>query len=503
MKEGASPDSLATSRGGLGATSPLTLFAPEPPVLPPALLKFLRSPEPRTLLITGPPGAGKTTLALSLMSSLDASAFYISTRVGRGNLLHHFPWLVGVLPPERLIDLEDVRPKSDRQEELIHAMDRLTDSIDPLSAGRRLREFLNLSDTLGRTLSATPASVGRRYLFIDSWDGLVEPYVHLLGLDELGRNSLEHGLLALFQAAGFTLVLSTEQEESSALAYLADGVVAVGSTEVGGTIARFFQVRKLRGVPVDFAGHPFTLHGARFTYLPPLLPIPPNASSIMSPPPPEVPPPSGHLPLGIPILDPVSGSLAPGETLLAELDGRGPSTPLAYLLGPLWAEALRTGWSLVLLSDLAHPPSLIEEGLTASFPKMSLKGRVTLLPHGTHRSGEELWNELVGSIRPKTALDVSIRTLGVLLRERGEPLVSRLAELELEAREKGAILVLVAGSNDPEVPTLSAMVGKHLVVREHFGGYLTYGISPRFPTLAMVAIEPREAGLRVRFLPAV
>ncbi len=469
------------------------------PSPPPDLLAFLRSPEHRTLLITGEPGVGKTTLSLSLLSALARPSFYVSTRVGRGNLLHHFPWLVGSLAPDRIADLEDVRPPSDRQEDLLHMMDHMTDSVDPLSAGRRLRDFLNFPEPIARALAEAPARAGHRYLFIDSWEGLVEPYLHLLGLDDLGRSSLEHGLLSLLHAAGFSLVLDAESVAPPSLQYLADGVVELHAEPSSAGLLRHLEIRKLRGHSIPRARLVFTLDQGRFTYLPPL-PPPRSLPGATIYPAISPPTPHGNLSLGIPALDREIGPISPGETLLAESEGGGSSTPLAAVLFPLWLRALRDGWKVSLLMDLAHSPATITQGFRAALPDPEMAERLSILPNPSRTRPQEVWEDLLATLKERTAVDVSVRTLSVLMSETGEALLARLGQLLVQARESKAVLVLITSSPNPLLPVLSTLVPIHLVLRNYHGSVLLQGSHPCTPALGIMVRPEPVAGHRYRYV---
>jgi KaiC/GvpD/RAD55 family RecA-like ATPase len=473
---------------------------PPRPSPPTELVEFLKKGEPLSLLITGSPGTGKTTLALSLLATLDQPSFYLATRVGRGNLLHHFPWLAAALPRERLIDLEDVRPTADRQEDLMGQLDQLVAPLDPLSAGRKLRDFLHLPEALSRSLSEPPARAGRRVLMIDSWEGLVEPYVHLLGLDESGRSTLDHGLLALFQSADCALVLTCESPSTPSLEYLVDGVVQLHSEMNGGFVARYLALRKLRGFALSTTSYAFTLHDGRFTTCPPIHPRRAVSQSILAR---AIldPHPSQNPSFGIPFLDETLGPVHPGDTILAALDATGSSAPLGFIMYPFWASVARAGWQAAFMMDLAHDPRVGRGLITGGEPIPDLNERFRFLPSNPKLGPDGVWAELLGAVQPRTAIDVSVHSLASYLQEPGEGVVARVSQLQRRAREQGALLVLVARTSDPFLSPISTMVRFHLGISAYHGTYLVSGRAPQTASMVVAEVADGPTARTTQFLP--
>src|SRR6266699_5535900 len=75
-------------------------------MLPPEILQFFHNPGGHSLLIKGPAGTGKTTLALQLLETIYGFErnFYLSSRVSDRTLLTQFPWLVQKERTERLLN---------------------------------------------------------------------------------------------------------------------------------------------------------------------------------------------------------------------------------------------------------------------------------------------------------------------------------------------------------------------------------------------------------------
>src|SRR5580698_622289 len=61
--------------------------------LPPELIQFSLRDPPRSLLIRGEPGAGKSTLALTMLSAFRGKRVLVTSRLTKSEVEQDYPWL--------------------------------------------------------------------------------------------------------------------------------------------------------------------------------------------------------------------------------------------------------------------------------------------------------------------------------------------------------------------------------------------------------------------------
>jgi hypothetical protein len=261
--------------------------------LPMELEAFLALPGPRSLIVRGPPGSGKTTLALALLESFGGRRVLITGRVSQPEILRQFPWLgrhgecathiveagdlnIGPVPPDTVEALRS-HPSSStelppRSPNLVPAS--LRDARDRRGTDWRARRDLQGLPPELRTVLGQPVSADPSIIVIDSWDAVVEEYVGWEGprnRELPDRAEMERTLLRQVRRGADHLVLVLERDEPSRLDYLVDGIVSTSWEPFEGHLERWIRIPKLRGERVRFQTYPFSLEDGRFRCVKPAI----------------------------------------------------------------------------------------------------------------------------------------------------------------------------------------------------------------------------------------
>ena len=209
--------------------------------------RFLESAG-NVLLIQGPPGAGKTTLALELLQRVRAARIghneisptrvYIPSRVSHTKLRKHFPWMR---------DMIDASPSNGK--------------VDNLGEGLQRVRLSDPDDVFNKILTLKRSHL-RGLMVIDSWEGA------LRNMSEDGRRMIESAMLSDPDDSKVGVVLTSEGGRIGELPNLVDGILTLSLTELDGRRLRTLVVNKLRGLRIRSDRGLFSLENGRFVLLP-------------------------------------------------------------------------------------------------------------------------------------------------------------------------------------------------------------------------------------------
>ena len=209
-------------------------------VLPEELLRYLNR-RSCSLLIKGPAGSGKTTLALTLLKALttDENFLYLSTRASPSQLFGDYPWLSVEFSSGAATSGPGAR-------------------ANPRFIDARLDEPGQLFERIASELMdvRTPTIV------IDTWNSM-EDYADF---EDLRINV--RVLQSWIERVGGKLILLGEDPEDSTIDALVDGIVVLRQGELDARRVREMSLVKLRGTGIQSPVYNFTLKDGYFRAFP-------------------------------------------------------------------------------------------------------------------------------------------------------------------------------------------------------------------------------------------
>jgi KaiC/GvpD/RAD55 family RecA-like ATPase len=204
--------------------------------IPHELKEFVKN-ETYSLLIKGSTGTGKTTLALTILRTLDTkNFFYISTRNSPKQLLNYYPWLSKFVKGSEMN-----RNYSNQDEQYEYACFEDARLDEPESLFERITNQL--------------MDVKTPIIIVDSWDSVASL------MDNEARLNNERVLQTWRERAGAKLIFTTEGVYESSLQYLVDGVVDLSYFYTDEVRLRELRLIKLRGIRIKRASYIFSLAG--------------------------------------------------------------------------------------------------------------------------------------------------------------------------------------------------------------------------------------------------
>ena len=251
--------------------------------IPYELKKFFSMDGSRSLLIKGPPGTGKTTLALQIMEDLGKpeASFYLTTRVSDEALFQQFPWLKKEEIRRKVVDAGKILLESlyGRRKRIAPVLPE--EESEKIESAKKFLKNINVERTLPEKTDRTWmnrifAKYGRipeiEYTYdridtilpdkamvvIDSVEGLThkhrtdpEDFITMLQKD-------------LVENSNTDVVFVLEKNEAPELEYLVDGVVTLDYMEFDARRIREIYMVKLRAVEIEQPKYIFTLNRGKF-----------------------------------------------------------------------------------------------------------------------------------------------------------------------------------------------------------------------------------------------
>ncbi len=281
---------------------------PKPKGLPEDLVTFFQGAGGHSLLIKGPAGTGKTTLALQMIEELGevGSSYYLTVRVSDESLYHQFPWLREKLHRSDVVQvgkgfLRTVKAnpqaggKHGEAKEAVKTARKLLRSVtgDEVRVEKVDRTELNKLEgrvEMGQEGDEVYDKVGEgevvdNSIIFDLGSDLPEldmaydvvesnlPKKSLLVIDSIDALSERYGIHPsklvntlqkdLVENSNTNIAYVLESSGENRLDYLGDGVIQLQSAEFEGRRLRVLKVDKLRGTEIGQHKYVFTLRDGR------------------------------------------------------------------------------------------------------------------------------------------------------------------------------------------------------------------------------------------------
>jgi KaiC/GvpD/RAD55 family RecA-like ATPase len=433
--------------------------------------RFLESAG-NVLLIQGPPGAGKTTLALELLRRVKATRLgraeipparlYVPSRVSPKKLRKHFPWIQGTTDPYSKMVPEN--------------------SAIGSSAEIRVSEA---DDVFNKVLTLKRSKL-RGLMVIDSWEGV------LRNTSDEVRRMIESAILSDPDENRVGVVLVTEGSRLGELPNLVDGIVTLSSSEIDGRRLRSIVVNKLRGLRVQSDRALFSLDKGKFNLLGNTK-FENQASdklSILSP----VPHTEASFSTGSRDLDAMlKGGIRRGSSILVEVNNTVPTMGVMSLLRIIVANFVNQGGSSFIVPFSTISSDNVAESLKPLVGNNTLEERVRIaefnpdLPRRSWRVSLKgkvmddfalfgnIWKEL-GTVSSSIILSVD---LDKIVQIYGDNLMlPGLANMGASIRDAGAVTLAIASGLNKIRDAFLRTADYYLKVESINSTTVIYGVKP-------------------------
>jgi len=205
-------------------------------------VEALLNPAIRAISIKGPPGAGKTTLALEIIKAARGGV-YISSRVTQSLLVKQHPHFKSLIEKGELVLFRPTTQKA-----------TIGPRYEEVRVGKGLSEIT-------QKVAEVAAERSKPLIILDSWNSFARE------LDEEELTRTEQTLLATIENSQLKAVFVTEGLELTSIDYLVDAIVALHDNEHEDRRVRRIEWVKLRGIEIPQKRCLFTLANGQFKML--------------------------------------------------------------------------------------------------------------------------------------------------------------------------------------------------------------------------------------------
>ncbi|MFH0816565.1 MAG: gas vesicle protein GvpD P-loop domain-containing protein [Methanobacteriota archaeon] len=528
--------------------------------LPGVLTNFFESRGGHSLILKGPAGTGKTTLALQIVETMARTerTQYISSRVSDVALYAQFPWLAeknrqrnllmasmgflkvlhpktcgGVqtkLPEALLLAAEKLLMVFNQAETSESALGReelrkLEGQIEAGEADESAEEARGSGTFSGDSITfdvgsdlpeievaydtVEAAQPGKALIVFDSIDALAEKY----GISKTRLvNTIQKDVVESGRA---NVVYVLESHGPTALDYLGDGVISLSTGEHAGRRVRTMKIEKLRGRAIPHPNLNYTLLDGRIRIFEPQRfgEVKTAAHEGRRSP---VPDPDGQtVSMGDRDMDALFGGLSKGSVNLVEVGPGIPAEVSSLLAAMIVANFVGQG------RGVAHLPGGRGNGFTVrdSFTRhmgleefyehvrvfeMNIIGgedrlQNVLLVEGAQMDTDFRWDNIEYNLPASKKPMLSLLALDMLERIYGPAWYDGMnSHLFSVRRAEGVFVGMTSGGRSPEILLASSSV--HIRLERVGGSVVMYGEKP-YTTLHEVVLDSSDGSPRLKFVP--
>ena len=433
--------------------------------------KFLESAG-NVLLIQGPPGAGKTTLALELLQRVQATRmgstvvpparFYVPSRIPPNKLRKHFPWI----------------------HEMHDPFSKMT-SPDSSMEGSAEIQVSEADDVFNKVLTLKRSRL-RGLIVIDSWEGA------LRNTSEDGRRMIESAILSDPDDNRVGVVLVSESGRVGELPNLVDGIVTLSSSELDGRRMRTIVVNKLRGLRVKSDRALFSLDKGKYSLLANTK-FDDDASAkpnILSP----VPHTQSSFSTGSRDLDAMlKGGIRRGSSILVHVNNTVPTMGVRLLLRIINANFINQGGSSFIVPFSTLSSDSVAESLRPLIGDDSLNQRVRIAEYNQNLPPKNWRVQLNGKVMDDFTLfsniwkELETASSSIILAIDFDRLVQvygddlmlpSLANIGARMRDAGAVTLAVASDPNKITEAFLRTADYYLKIESINDTMVVYGVKP-------------------------